>query len=57
MESPFYRKASDKIIAIEITLKRENGDDIFVSFLREDKIKDLIENEPFFRDLSNSSIG
>jgi len=57
MESPFYRKASDKIIAIEITLKRENGDDIFVSFLREDKIKDLIENEPFFRDLSSSSIG
>ena len=56
MESPFYRKASDKIIAIEITLKRENGDDIFVSFLREDKIKDLIENEPFFRDLSSSSI-
>lgn len=50
MKSP-YRIATDKITEIEIKVKRENGADIVAVFMREDKIKDLIENEPFFKDL------
>ena len=53
MKSPFFKKVSNKITAIEITIKRENGDDTFVAFIRPEKIKDLIENEQFFKDLKS----
>ena len=51
MKSPYYKPTTDKITEIKIIVKRGDGADTEVVFFREDKIKDLIENEPFFRDL------
>lgn len=51
MKSPFYRKTSDKITKIEIVVSRDNGVDSHIAFIKEDKIKDLITNEPFFKEL------
>jgi len=52
-KSPYYKKTTDRITSIEITLKREDGGNTQVVFIRPEKIKDLIENEPFFRDLAD----
>jgi len=54
IKSP-YRVTTDKITSIEIKVVRDNGTEQVVAFLKPESIKDLIDNEPFFKELTENS--